>query len=294
MTANGQLIGVTGASGALGGRVAARLAAAGATQRLIVRDAARAPQLDGADVRAAPGGYADRAGLAEALTGVHTLLLVSAAESETRVDEHRSAVAAAADAGVGHVVYLSFLGAAPDATFTLARDHDATEAAIRATGLPFTFLRDSLYADFVPGMVGADGVLRGPGGSGRVAPVARDDVADAATAVLLDPAAHADATYDLTGPEALTLAEACAVMADFSGLPLRYHAEELQEAFESRMDPDVADFEIDAWVTSYLAIREGELDVVSPAVRALTGHEPLGLREVLERLPGCLDHVTAR
>ncbi|MCW3038508.1 MAG: Nitrogen transcription regulator, NmrA family [Solirubrobacterales bacterium] len=289
-----QVIAVTGATGGIGGRVAARLAAAGVRQRLIVRDAARAPEHPGAEVRTVPGGYADTAGLTAALTGASTLLLVSAAEAEDRVAQHVSAVQAAAGAGITHVVYLSFLGAAPDATFTLARDHHHTEAAVREHGLGFTFLRDSLYLDFVPGMVGADGVLRGPAGSkGRVGAVARKDVADAAAAVLLDPAPHAGVTYDLTGPEAFTLPEAAATMSDVCGRPITFHHESVQEAFESRMDPAVPDFMIDAWVTTYLAIRDGELATVSSAVQDLTGHAPRGLREVLEAHPGCLDHVRA-
>lgn len=286
-----QLIGVTGATGAIGGRVATLLAERGAAQRLVVRDAARAPQLEEAQVRVASG-YGDADGMREALHGVHTLLLVSAAEAEDRLAQHLAAVEAAAAAGVQHLVYLSFLGAAEDATFTLARDHHHTEEAIRATGVPFTFLRDSLYLDFVPALVGADGVLRGPAGKGRVAGVARADVAAAAAAVLTGDG-HEGRTYDLTGPEAFTLAEAAATMAEFSGRPIRFHDEELQEAFESRMDPEVPDFMIDAWVTTYLAIKAGEFDVVSPAVQELTGRPPAGLREVLEAHPGCLDHVTA-
>ena len=86
----------------------------------------------------------------------------------------RGAVAA----GVAHLVYTSFYGAAPDATFTLARDHWATEEHIRASGLAFTFLRDNLYADFLPLMADEHGVIRGPAGDGRVAAVAIDDVAD--------------------------------------------------------------------------------------------------------------------
>ncbi|WP_354702231.1 hypothetical protein DSM112329_02586 [Paraconexibacter sp. AEG42_29] len=285
-----QLIGVTGATGGIGGRVAARLAAAGVAQRLIVRDAARAPELDGAEVRAAPGGYGAAGQFAAALEGVHTLLLVSAAEAPDRLEQHRSAVGAAAAAGVRHLVYVSFLGAAEHATFTLARDHHHTEAAIRDAGLPFTFLRDSLYLDFVPGLVGPDGVLRGPAGKGQVGAVARDDVADAAVAVLTG-SGHEGRTYDLTGPEAFTLADAAELMADHSGKPIAFHNEALQEAFESRMDPEVPDFMIDAWVTTYLAIKEGEFATVSTAVKDLTGRDPVGLREILDRYPGSLDHV---
>ena len=94
--------------------------------------------------------------------------MVSAAESADRLDQHRTFIDAAAEAGVRHIVYTSFLGAAPDATFTLARDHWVTEEHIRASGLAFTFLRDSFYLDFLPALAGEDGVIRGPAGDGLV------------------------------------------------------------------------------------------------------------------------------
>src|SRR5882762_2088546 len=116
------LIAVTGATGALGGRVARRLAGAGVSTRLIVRDTARAPDLSAAQV-IPTGGYSDRVGLRAALDGVDTLLLVSATESADRVDLHTGAVDAAIEAGVRRIVYVSFVGAGPHATFTFARDH---------------------------------------------------------------------------------------------------------------------------------------------------------------------------
>jgi uncharacterized protein YbjT (DUF2867 family) len=59
-------------------------------------------------------------------------------------------VDAATVAGVEHVVYLSFVGASPTATFTLARDHFDTEEYIKASGIGHTFLRDNIYADLFP------------------------------------------------------------------------------------------------------------------------------------------------
>src|SRR6185312_12648472 len=112
-----------------------------------------------------------------------------------------------------------FMGAAPDASFTLARDHWATEEHIRGSGLAFTFLRDNLYADFLPFMAGEDGVIRGPAGDGRAAVVAQDDIADAAVAVLRAPGEHAGRTYDLTGPAAIGLAEAAATITEVTGRP---------------------------------------------------------------------------
>jgi NAD(P)H dehydrogenase (quinone) len=270
---------VTGSTGRLGGRIARRLAAAGVPQRLLVRDPSRAPELPGCDVAVA--GYDDRDAVRSALAGVATVLMVSAAEHPERLAQHRTFVDAAADAGVGHLVYVSFLGAAPDSTFTLARDHWATEEHVRARGLRSTFLRDSLYADFFPFLTGEDGVIRGPAGDGRVAAVAQDDVADAAVAVLRDPAAHAGATYDLTGPAALTLTEVAGTITAVTGRPVRYHPETVPEAYASRAGYGAPAWQVDAWVSTYTAIAAGEMATVSSAVADLTGHPARTLVEVL-------------
>jgi NAD(P)H dehydrogenase (quinone) len=263
-------IAVTGATGRLGGRVAARLAAAGVAQRLLVRDPARAPQLPGASTAVAS--YADGEDVRRALDGVATVLMVSAAEAPDRVDQHRTFVDAAAAAGVEHLVYVSFTGAAPDATFTLARDHWATEQHVRDRGVAATFLRDALYSDFFPAMVGEDGVIRGPAGDGRVAAVAQDDVADVAAAVLQAPDRHAGATYDLTGPEALTLTEVAATLTAVTGRRVTYHPETVEEAYASRAGYGAPAWQVDAWVSTYTAIAAGEMARVSTAVADLTGH----------------------
>jgi uncharacterized protein YbjT (DUF2867 family) len=176
---------VTGSTGALSGRVAARLAEQRHDLRLVVRDAEQAPHLEGVDVEEAT--YADFAAMRAALVGVDTLFFVSATESQDRVQQDTTAVDAAAAAGVRRIVYLSFLAAASDATFTFARDHWATEEHIRGLGLAYTFLRPSLYLDLVPTWASLDGVIGGPAGDGRIAWVARDDLADVAVAVLTGP-----------------------------------------------------------------------------------------------------------
>ena len=269
------LVGVTGATGGIGGRVARSLADAGVAQRLLVRDPSRAPQL-GEVVQATYGVDATAA-----LTGVQTLLMVSGGEAIDRVDQHRAFVDDAAAAGVGHIVYTSFAGARPEATFTLVRDHAATEAHIRASGLTFTFLRDNLYADFVPGMAGEDGVIRGPAGDGRAAVVARDDVAAVAAVVLQDPAAHANATYELTGPEALTFAEMAAVVAAVTGRDVTYYNETLDEAYASRAHYGAPDWMVEAWVSTYTAVASGELQRVSDDIKRITGREATSFADVV-------------
>jgi len=275
------LIVVSGATGRLGGRVARRL---GGEPRLLVRDPARAPQVPGASIAVAS--YGDRTALREALRGAETVLMVSAAETPERVAQHRNFVDAAAAAGVRHLVYTSFAGASPHATFTLARDHWATEQHIRDSGLAWTFLRDNLYADFLPFLVGEDGVIRGPAADGRAAVVAQDDIADAAIAVLRAPGPHAGRTYDLTGPEALTLADAAAIIARATGREVRYHPETLDEAYASRRQYDAPDWQLDAWVSTYTAIAAGELATVTADVAHLTGHAATALADLLRRGSG--------
>jgi uncharacterized protein YbjT (DUF2867 family) len=275
------LIAVTGATGAVGGRVARGLAELGAPQRLLVRDASRAPDLPHAGVVAIPG-YHDGASMRAALAGVDTLFLVPAAESPTRVEEHHSAVDAAAAAGVQRIVYLSFVNARPDSVFTLARHHALTEERIRATGLPHTFVRANLYMDFIPNMIGPDDVIRGPADDGRIGAILRDDVADSVVAVLIGDG-HDGATYDVTGPEAFTLAEAAAELSRATGRDIRFHDETVEEAYASRASYGAPDWEVEGWVTTYTAIAAGEAALVTDTVERLTGHRPVSLAEHLER-----------
>ena len=274
-------VAVTGATGRIGGRVARRLATKGVPQRLLVRDPARAPDLPGATAVVAP--FADGPAVCEALQGVDTVFMVSASEDANRAVAQRIFVDEAAAAGVRHVVYLSFQGASPESTFTFARDHADTEEHLRASGMAWTFLRDSFYADFMPMLVGADGVIRGPGGDGRVAVVGQDDIADAAATVLLDPASHAGMTYTLTGPEALSFTEIAAIVGETGGREITYVDETLEEARASRAPYGAPDWEVAGWISTYTAVAAGEHASTTGDVEALSGHPATPLREVLER-----------
>jgi NAD(P)H dehydrogenase (quinone) len=276
-------IGITGVTGNIGGKVAHRLAAGPSPLVLLARSPSKVTAASG-EVRRCD--FADEQGAYAALSGVDTLLMVSAAETPDRVDQHRTFIDAAARAGVQHLVYTSIVGASAEATFTLARDHWATEEHLRSSGLPHTILRDALYADFLPLMVGEDGVIRGPAADGRAAVVAQDDVAAVAAVVLLDPAEHVGATYDLTGPEALTMGEAAAIATEVLGWSVGYQPETVEEAYASRAVYGAPQWQVDAWVSTYTAIAEGEQASVSDAVPRLTGHPALSLREVLERQEG--------
>jgi uncharacterized protein YbjT (DUF2867 family) len=266
---------ITGSTGHVGGMVATHMR--DLKPLLLVRDVNRAP--DG--YRTAETTYGDHDRTLVALEGVDVLFMVSASESPNRRDEHRTFIRAAADAGVGHIVYTSFFGADPDAIFTLGRDHADAEEAIRESGMRFTFLRDNFYSDLLPFFADGSGVIRGPAGDGTVAAVARADVADAAAAVLRQPGHHVDATYELSGPEALSLDEVAARAAVVLGKALRYERETLDEAYESRRKYSDEQWQLDAWVSTYTAIADDEVSRITGDVRSLTGHAPRTIEEAL-------------
>jgi uncharacterized protein YbjT (DUF2867 family) len=266
---------LTGSTGNVGRLVAEQLS--DLSPILIVRDPSRAPSIAGSEVRVAS--YGPEAG--DALTGIDTLFMVSGAEAFDRRDQHRAFIDAAARTGVRHIVYTSFAGASPDADFTLGRDHADAEAAIRASGMAFTLLRDNFYSDLLPFFADEQGVIRGPAGDGRVAAVARADVADVASAVLRDPAAHAGATYELSGPEALTLTELATRAGAVLGRSLSFQDETLEEAYASRSSYGAEQWQLDAWVSTYTAIATGEVATVTGDVERVTGKPARTLEQAL-------------
>jgi len=270
---------VTGSTGRVGGLVARRLSELSVDHRLLVRDPARAPALPGTHIAAAD--YGDAAAVRTALSGAHTVFMVSGAETPNRVQQHVTFIDAAIDAGVQRIVYLSFFGASPTATFTLARDHWATEEHLRSTGVAHTILRDNLYADFAPALVGADGNIRGPAADGRAAVVAQVDVADVAVVVLGSDDAYGGQTLNLTGPTALTMYEIASALSDHLGRTVAYVPETIEEAYASRAVYGAPKWQVDAWVSTYTAIAAGELEGVSEDIQDVTGHPATPLEQVI-------------
>ena len=206
--------------------------------------------------------------------------MVSAPESEDRLSKHLAFVNAAAASGVRHIVYLSFMNAAPDSTFTLARTHFHTEEHIKASGMTYTFLRDNFYADFFVALPDEEGRILGPAGDGRMGVVAREDAGRVAAGILADPGRYENQTLDVTGPEALTLDEIAAILTRVWGHPVTYVRETVEEAYDSRKKWPATQWEYDSWVSTYTSIARGEMDVVSTTVRDVTGRDPLTFEEV--------------
>ncbi len=270
---------ITGSTGRLGSRVARGLSELGVDQRLVVRDPSKAPALPGSHIATAD--YGDSGAVRTALTGARTVFMVSAAETPDRVQQHLTFIDAAVDAGVERIVYVSFLGASPTATFTLARDHWATEQHLRSVGVAHTIVRNNIYADFTPHFIGTDGSIRGPARDGRAAVVAQADIAEVAVAVLTSDGAYDGRTLNLTGPEALKIDEIAAILSDHLGRTVTYIPETIEEAYASRAVYGAPPWQVDAWVSTYTAIAAGELSTVSEDIPEVTGHPAMTLKQVL-------------
>ena len=128
---------ITGVTGHLGGFVAKELSEAGVAARHLARSPERVPKLAGATVKKCSYEYSDEA--IAALSGIDVLFMISAKENLERLQQHIAFIDAAKAAGVKHIVYTSFYNASPSSTFTLARDHAATEQYIKEKGLTYTF-----------------------------------------------------------------------------------------------------------------------------------------------------------
>lgn len=274
---------VTGSSGHVGGRVAQLLAERGASQRLLVRDPAKAPRLAGADV--AVGDYADPPALRRAMADVDTVFLVSgAAKPLERARLHGHVIDAAAQAGARRLVYLSFQSASATSAFPYSADHLLTEAHLKQSGLAFTILRDSFYLDMLPAMADAQGVIRGPAGDGAVAWVSREDVSRTAAQVLLDQDRDGQ-TYDLTGPEAFSLFEAARRLTALTARRIEYVDEAVEDGRAWRAATGASDAQVESWLGSYIAMARGELSAVSTAVEDITGEPPATLEAYFTRFP---------
>ncbi|MEV4433196.1 NAD(P)H-binding protein [Streptomyces sp. NPDC049555] len=255
---------VSGAGGALGALVAGELAG-----RDDVVLGTRAPR-SAAERRV---DFDDPSSLDFA--GVDTLLLISAGygEDDVVIARHDAAIGAAERAGVRHVVYTSLSGDGDHLPYALA--HRWTERRLQRGRLEWTILRNGLYAEFLAGIAapGPDGVITAPLGEGRLAAVARADLAAVAAAVVAAPAAHAGKVYELVGERPLGGADlAAATGSSYRPGALAATREAIAAAGEA------LPYQVPMLVGTYSAIAGGFLDgsgITNNALRTLLRRDPL-------------------
>jgi NAD(P)H dehydrogenase (quinone) len=280
---------ITGASGQLARRAAELVLDRAPPEDLIL--VTRTPQkladLAARGVAVRHADFAMPGTLRAAFEGGERLLLVSATDLAHRTAQHEAAIAAATAAGIRHIVYTSGLKPEPPNPAVVAPSHYATEQALARSGLAWTVLRNSLYADYqVPEAAQAlkTGELVHNRGTGTVAYVAREDCAAAAAAVLLQ-SGHEGAVHEITGPESFGADDLAALYAEIGGRPVRARALD-DAAFVASLVGDAANDDHLRYGAELVAsfgrsIREGYMDSRTDAVEELTGRAPQRLAEIL-------------
>ncbi len=232
-----------------------------------------------------------------ALGGADRVMLISGTRVGARVVQHKVAVDAAVAAKAQQIVYTSFLNPVLENPAIVTLDHRETENLIRASGIPWTFLRDAHYADAMilnagPGFI-ASGVWLTSTAGGREAMVWREDCVNCALAVLTQDG-HENQAYDITGPNLESFEEVAAMMSEVSGHPVRLvettdagmyaHFDTLGIPRHPVDDQTVAGipWNSDDMVSFERSIREGYLNVRSDDVLKLTGQRARSVRELIE------------
>jgi NAD(P)H dehydrogenase (quinone) len=284
---------VSGASGQFGRKAAALLAErVGAENLILVSRNPDSLDVPGADTRY--GDFDDEASLDAAFAGGDRLLLISTLSVGRRPAQHGRAILAAKRAGVERIVYTSTGGMQDGNPAIVVPDHRATEALLRASGLAFTIMRDSLYAEaallqILPRAIAA-GRMRSASGDGQVPFVAKADCVASAVAALAGDG-HDNKVYEITGPALWSMGGLCALAGEMTGRRVDFvpisdaefdadlAAAGVPDDYEEGMDIPVIGTSSRRDILSYeQGVRGGWFALVSDDVERLTGRAPLTMR----------------
>jgi NAD(P)H dehydrogenase (quinone) len=277
---------ITGATGQLGRLVVDKLKQKVSADSIValVRSAEKAADL-GLGVEVRKGDYNKPETLSQALKGIHTLLLISSSEVGKRNEQHKNVIDAAKQTGVKRIVYTSLLHA-DTSSLSLAEEHVATEANLKAAGIPFTVLRNGWYtenyADSIKGAL-ASGAIIGSTGEGKISAATRSDYADAAVSVLTTEG-HEGKIYELAGDESFTSRELAEEISRQTGKDISYNdlpKEEYAAQLVSFGLPEELAHAIAGWD---LSIANGDVYDDSHQLSKLTGRPTTKLSTAVEKM----------
>jgi len=274
---------ITGATGDVGSKVVEHLLHRGERPRVFVRDAQKARSRFGDRVEIFAGDLADAASLKAALNGVDEFFLVNTGPQIPARDEAAAEVAAAA--GVRHLVKLSSMDV--EQGLAIGAWHERGEAAIRASGISFTFVQPTGFMSNLLAWarsIKSEGIVRSSTGDGRRAFIHSDDIAAVATKALTT-CEYDGKSLPITGPEALSFAEVTARIGSAIGKRLTFQTISDEEARQRYSATGASAPDIDAHVALWRAIREGRLATVTNNVECVLGRKPIALEQwVVENL----------
>lgn len=280
---------VTGATGGLGKAVVENLlkTVGPATISVLVRDPAKAADLQAQGVTVKPGDYNDYASLVAAFKGVDKLFLVSGNDIPNRVPQHTNVLNAAKEAGVQHVVYTSFQRKTEDgssAAAFVAEAHLATEKLLKESGLTYTILKNALYLDVLPLFMGPvldTNTIYLPAGEGKVPYASRADMGAAGAAVLAG-TGHENQAYDISNDSSYSFHDIAKILSDLSGKAIQYVSPTAEEFGTALAAAGVPAGAIEMTAGFCVAIEQGEFDFPSTDLEKLLGRKPESAEQFLK------------
>jgi NAD(P)H dehydrogenase (quinone) len=282
---------ITGATGHLGKAVINFLLKKGTPASQItalVRDEAKAADLKEKGIELRKGDYHDYASLVKAFTGIDKLLLVSSADINDRSSQHINAVNAAKEAGVKHILYTSVQSREnqPSAIPFVVQSHFDTERAIKNSGISYTILRNTIYADMLPMFLGEKVAETGvfiPAGKGKTPFATREDMAEAAASVLITPG-HENKVYPITSPTGYSFTDIAASLSELSGKNIPYVDATPEQYKETLSQAGVPQEYIGVMAGFAEAMKQNEFDEADNTLESLLGRKPTSLKEYLKSI----------
>jgi NAD(P)H dehydrogenase (quinone) len=281
---------ITGATGHLGRLVVGSLLEQGVPAGQIVaagRSTTALKDLADRGVRVRTLDFDDPASLRGAFAAGDSVLLVSGPVIGQRARQHQNVIDAAAQAGVALLAYTSIANAGT-ATMRLAQEHQATEATLRASGVPFALLRNSWYTENYTAQLGTIlryGKVTGSAGDGRVSAATRADYAAAAAAVLTA-GGQAGQVYELGGDQAFTLTELAAEIGAQTGRDISYRDLPEQEYARVLIAAGVPAPAAEVIADADRGLARGELFVDSGDLHRLIGRPSTSLPDAIAAAQG--------
>ena len=273
---------LTGATGNTGSKAATHLAAAGVPFRALVRNPHKAGALKKLGAEIVIGDMGDPHALREALAGVDRAFLVMPNDEDQLVLENQFTDAAAA-AGVQHLVYLSSMESVPESTSPITQNHVAAEERIRASGMKWTMIRPTFFMQNFEASaprIKATGQIVMPAGNGTVATTDIRDVGEVVAKVLTE-ADHENKSYDLTGPDLLTMAQMAERFSAVLGTNIEYVDQPMEKFRDLLRSINLAEWRVNAVCKEFEAIASGSIDHTTDTLGELLGRPPTSLDQFI-------------
>ncbi len=279
---------VTGATGQLGKLVVEALLTRTEAQNItvVVRQPEKAAEWAKQGVAIVRGDYENYPSLVAAFKDTEKLYFISSNDKANRFDHHKNVVNAAVETGVKHLFYTSAhrKSDSPDSLLT-SDAHWQTDALIKATGLRYTILKHSLYAELLPFFMGnqvleTDSIVL-PAGDGRSAYATRADLA-AAGATVLTTNGHDNKEYNLSSQVAYSFQDIAQIMTRLAGKDIRY-VDLPADGYAKQMHKQGQSEKSLAGIIHFCeALIRGEFDFPSTDLESLLGRKPQSVSQFLQ------------